>query len=217
MSLPRSIVGLVLTLLLATTVAAVRGAEDESKRTANKAPRKAKPARRSPKEIVTPSREAAALAFVEEHHPELRKILKQLQGMQPDRYEEAIADLFATSEQLAELKARDAERYELTLEQWKVQSRIGLLAAKMTRNSSESLKKELEKLLNEQIDLRIRQHRQEAQRLEKRIQRSQELAQKLESDREKLVNAQMRRFIQTKPKTSAATSKEETSEKEKTR
>ena len=67
--------------------------------------------------VVTPERESAALLFAERHHPELRGLLDRLKVNNPDQYEDAIADLFRTSERLAGLQARTPERYDLELEQ----------------------------------------------------------------------------------------------------
>lgn len=188
-------------LLLAATTGPLASAADDppaAKAAAqSKSARKARPPKRA-KSILTPSREAAALAFVKENHSELLQVLKQLKAMQPDQYEEAIAELFQTSEQLAELSGRDETRYQLALESWKLQSRIELLAARMTRRSSDGQKRELQELLSRQVDLKIKQHRLEQERLESRLRRNQEQLERLQSDREKFIASHMRRLLPAK-------------------
>ena len=56
------------------------------------------------------AREAAALAFVHEHHPELESLLASLKERQPKQYEAAIRDLFRHSERLAGYQEKDAAR-----------------------------------------------------------------------------------------------------------
>ena len=89
------------------------------------------------------AREADALAFVRQHHPELATVLEALKPMNPAEYRKAILELSQVSRTLAELKARNPRRYELVLEGWKAKSRVELLAAQLAGAPSEELRSRL--------------------------------------------------------------------------
>ena len=76
-------------------------------------------------------REAAALAFVRENHPELADLLEQLKAMKPDQYERAINELWQVSRTLANYKKNEKRRYQPALDVWKARSRAELLAAQL--------------------------------------------------------------------------------------
>ena len=88
-------------------------------------------ARLSRSAVFTAEREAAALVFVERHHPELGSLLERLKPMNEAEYEKAIVELFSLSETLADLSQRDPKRHELAVEAWKARSRVQLLTAQM--------------------------------------------------------------------------------------
>ncbi|MCA9268287.1 MAG: hypothetical protein KDA41_07440 [Planctomycetales bacterium] len=95
-----------------------------------------KPAKRSSPDGRTPmgltvAREAAAMAFVRAHHPDLEQLLVQLKEVQPKQYEEAVRDLFRTSERMATLAERDLPRHDAELAVWRSRSRVQLLSAQL--------------------------------------------------------------------------------------
>ena len=107
--------------------------------------RRSRPIRNSAatRRAVTPEREAEALAFVREHHPELATVLEALKPRNPAEYRKAIGELSQVARTLAEVKARNPRRYELALDAWKAKSRVELLAAQLAgladaRNSGAS-------------------------------------------------------------------------------
>lgn len=104
----------------------------------------------------TAEREAAALTFVRQHHPELADLLTRLKDRRPQEYQKAIRDLFRVSERLALSNEQQPARYELELQEWKLASRIQLLAARMSMNGSPALEQELRGLLADQLEV----HRQ---------------------------------------------------------
>lgn len=121
---------------------------------------------------VTPEREAAVQAFVEEHHPELAELLKHLKGQKNVRqYERAIRDLYAVSERLSGLQKVDSQRYEPELKAWKLKSRIQLLSARLTMGEDQELKQELKAALARQYDVRRELLAMEQQRLRARLQK----------------------------------------------
>lgn len=107
-----------------------------------------------PMQEVTPERAAAAETFARLNHPDLAELLKRLKAARQGDYDNAIRALFRESERLAKLKGRDAERYALELEVWKISSRIQLAAARLAMEDSPELRSELLALVRAKIDAR---------------------------------------------------------------
>jgi hypothetical protein len=100
-------------------------------------------------------REAAALTFVREHHPEVADLLARLKSNRPGQYRKAIRELSQQNQRLAQWKDRDPARYELELRLWKLQSKVQLLSARATMSGSVVEETELRQVLAEQMDVRI--------------------------------------------------------------
>lgn len=155
--------------------------------------------------IITPEREAAALAFANLHHSELTALLTALSTRNPAQYQNALRDLYRASERLAQVQEKDAERYELDLADWKVSSRIQILVAKLSMAPSQAVKDELRLLIGEQADIRIKMLQLERDRAAARQAKAEELLQAAESGREAEVKRRYEMFLRgPKPKTKAA-------------
>jgi hypothetical protein len=153
----------------------------------------------------TPEREAAALRFVEVHHPEFAGILRTLQGMDEAKYRETVREIFQRSETLAELAERDLAQHEVALAEWKNRSRLALAAARVQRQTNDALLAELRQLLGEQIDLKIRRKRMERDRAAAQVTKAEEAIAKLSSEREQTVEQQLRRFARAGEKSKGKT------------
>jgi len=107
----------------------------------------------------SPEREAKALEFVGRHHPDLAPVLQRLKGLNRAEYEQAIRELFETSERLAVMKPLDEALHGLMLEAWQVDSEIKLLAARysVAARKDPAVEARLRELLYRQIDLQRRQ------------------------------------------------------------
>lgn len=126
--------------------------------------------------LLTPEREAAALTFVERHHRELVDILRYLKEERPKAYEQAMLELFRVSERLAQHQMQSDERYEIELALWKIESRIELLAARLKMAGLDSpagqtLAPQLEKLLEQRLELRMKRLAWERCRIAERMER----------------------------------------------
>lgn len=167
----------------ATGDAAVKSKSDE-KAPAESKDRKSKsaPEKRPGRVSLTPAREAAAMTFARLHHPELADLLVKLKTRKARQYDQAVRQLFQTSERLARARDRSPERHELELDAWKLDSRIRLLAARMTMNSDTKRDEELKSLLKDRAELRLRQLTNERQRLAERIDRIDALIERMGSD-----------------------------------
>lgn len=146
---------------------------------------------------VTPEREAGARLFAERHHPELAELLEQLKETNPEGYEKAIQELFATSERLARLMERQPERYELELSVWKVDSRIRLLAARSAMGENEGRRQALKKLLLEKNDLRLQLLQLDRQRVAVRLERLDASISELETNGEAVADAELERLLRS--------------------
>lgn len=168
------------------------GARPAPRTTGDTAGRDARPER---KDQSPEARESAALAFVRENHPELSSLLEQLKAMKPDQYERAIAELATISRNLANLKRNDERRYQLALEAWKTRSRAELIAAQLVGAPSPELESQLRAALENQIDVEIRQQRLERESAEARLRRANETIERLESQRDKLVESRYQTLL----------------------
>lgn len=140
----------------------------------------------------TPAREAAALTFVRTHHPELAALLEQLKLNNFSDYQAAIRDLFRTSERLAHAQEHRPERYELELQEWKLSSRIQLLAARLTMGKSQAVEDELRSLLSEHSAVRLELLTIERSRVTGRLA---ELDAKIEAARSESVDARLEKLL----------------------
>lgn len=140
---------------------------------------------------ITPEREAAVMTFVRRNHAELAELLAHLKENQPKEYERAIRELFRTSERLTLIHDRDREQYDLEVQLWKTQSRIQLLTARLQMGDSDELRGELRELLGEQIDNRAALLRHDREKAAKRLAKIEDDLQRLESDREKVIERQL--------------------------
>jgi hypothetical protein len=161
------------------------------------------PAKTAP---LTPEREAAALAFARTNHPELAELLVSLKTMDETQYKTAVSSLANQAESLAALAKRDPEVHAVALREWKTQSRISVLAAKVTHLDPAArpvVEGELKKLIEEQADLRIGRKELEVKRATEQLRKSEEQLQKLRSDRESWIAQQLKRWLRIKDKPKA--------------
>jgi hypothetical protein len=143
----------------------------------------------------TPEREAAAMAFVREHQPEVADLLERLKANRPVQYRRAAQQLFRSSEQVARWKDRDHERYDLELKAWKTTSRIQLLMARATMASDKAASDEFDASLRaalvEQQETRIALRKLERDRLAHRLAAADKDVARLTADRDAAVEKQL--------------------------
>jgi hypothetical protein len=138
--------------------------------------------------VLTLPRKAAALAFARKHHPELAKLLVGLEPRNRKAYSRAMHELYRTSERLARAQGRlTAERYEMELDAWKLDSRIRLLAARvsLSKKNNPKLEAELKQALLDRVNIRIQKIRQEQTRLNQRLEKLNASLLSIEKNREK--------------------------------
>ncbi|MBC7851852.1 MAG: hypothetical protein IAF94_00305 [Pirellulaceae bacterium] len=141
---------------------------------------------------ITAEREAAVMTFVQQNHAELRELLNHLRDNRRKDYERAIRELSRDAERIGQLKARDGKQYELEIQAWTIKSRIQLLTAHLAMGDKEEIRSQLRSLLNEQMDVRSAVLKRERERAQDRLIRIEQDLSRLENDRQKIVENQLR-------------------------
>ncbi len=106
-------------------------------------------------EPISPKRETAAVAFAQQHHPQLAELLTRLKASHPEQYTKALRELDKTRARLEKAHETDADRYAILLREWQLDSRVRLLAARITMSTSDELEIELRQVLIERHDVRL--------------------------------------------------------------
>jgi hypothetical protein len=95
------------------------------------------------------------VTFAQKHHPELAELLARLKASYPEQYTKALRELDKTRTRLDKARETDADRYAILLREWQLDSRVRLLAARLTMSTSEELETELRQALTERHDVRL--------------------------------------------------------------
>lgn len=140
--------------------------------------------------VITAEREAAAMAFVKEHHSELAELLIHLKESTPKEYERAIRDLSRASERLAQIRERDSQLYDLELKVWQARSRAQLLNARLQMTEDEAIRKKLRDALTEEYDLRLQILTRDRDRLAEKTKNLDEQISRLKQRRDEGIEGQ---------------------------
>jgi hypothetical protein len=145
-----------------------------------------------PPHPFAPEREAAAMAFVRRHHPELARLLENLKKTDLREYHRAVGALYTASQRLANVQQRNPELYEREIREWKLKSHIQLLVAqtRMTPDD-ETLRQVLRKSLIEQLELRKAKLVEERNRLAERLEKMDQQISEMKHDLATLADKQM--------------------------
>lgn len=184
------LVGLLLLIGNTSTAHAQAGDAGAAKSPPPSASRKARnKSRAKERERIGPQRQQKLLGFVREHHPELENLLKTLQEKRPDKYRSAIRALNQSYERLLQLEG-DPKKYHAALRNWKLKSRIDLLAARIAIKDNPQQREKLKKLVAQHVDARANQLRAEKKRLEQRMAKIDQQLARVGQNREQEVERQ---------------------------
>ncbi|QDU11155.1 hypothetical protein [Gimesia aquarii] len=150
---------------------------------------------------IGPNREKLALEFAKQHHPELAKLIQRLKKHKPREYKRALRDLDNTRTKLERFKNRDTERYRLTLERWEVDSRIRLLAARVSVMGSATDKSKLKNLITKRVDLQLELLRYDQKQAEKRVEKLQKSISEIVENRDDYIDAEFKKINRSIKKT----------------
>jgi hypothetical protein len=176
----------ILGLLAASSVLGADG--DQDARPKAPAPKPAEPL--APE--LDPAREADALAFVRDQHPELATVLEALKPMNPAEYRKAIAELSEVARSMAEVKRKNPRRHEVILASWRAKSRVELLAAQLAGSPTEELRSQLRTAIETRIDAEIARRRFDLEQAEAAAKKAREALDLLENHRETAVESRFR-------------------------
>ena len=160
----------------------------------------------APRSITfTPEREAAALAFVATHRPELPPVLEDLKARQPSEYQRAICDFFWVSETLAAMRQADPQRHDLALRTWRLETLTHLLTSQLAGRptDAERLRTELAQAVQQLVDVQIETSAYDLKRQEAQLRRAQERHQRLADRRNDLVRERLGALEQAIEQTTA--------------
>jgi hypothetical protein len=145
-----------------------------------------------PKAAAQPEvNEGDVLEFVREHHEELADLLDQLKASRPKEYQKAVRDLSRVRERLRLMKTTDDQRYQLELSIWKTETKIQLLAARLSMGDKSEARDQLRQALNEQIDLRLSLLKHEREVAQERVSRLDAQIEKLDKERSQVIDKQL--------------------------
>lgn len=107
----------------------------------------------------------AALEFATEHHPELARLLEQLEKSRPQEFARAVRELSQQIQVLERSREKNPARYEAQLQVWKQDSQIRVLMARWSYNHDPKLEKQIRDLLKQRQEVRSQQLKAEKVRL----------------------------------------------------
>ena len=148
-------------------------------------------------EPISPKREAAAVAFAQQHHPQLAELLTRLKASHPDQYTKALRELDKTRTRLEKAREIDADRYAILLREWQLDSRVRLLAARITMTTSEELETELRQVLTERHDVRLQLLTYDREKSKTRLQKVDEQIAEHVQNRESSIDREFDRIKKT--------------------
>jgi hypothetical protein len=137
--------------------------------------------------------ESGAWGFVMTHHPELGEVLSRLKTMHPKQYEKAIQQIAVSAERINRFMKTDKVLGEMELNDWKYESQVKLLAAKISLMGPEQaiVEEELAKTVRKQLENRIKinelQRERAALRLKMLDEQTAKLSKNLDEDVERRV------------------------------
>lgn len=153
----------------------------------------------------TPEREAAVLKFVQEHHPDLSAVVARLESVNRRQYEQAIRELYQQAEKLQHVRVTDEELYALLLTNWKLSSRIEILAARLACATEENkqLEAELKQLVRDKVahERRLVEHRKK--RLLENLEKTEESLRWFDGNAEQIAQRRFKILLNSRKKLEA--------------
>ena len=119
---------------------------------------------------IDQARRENAMRFVDEHQPQLRRLMGVLEKNRPAQYRRAMSSLVREVERLQELQDRDSDRFANALALWNNQKSTEYLSAQIAlRGESDELREKLRMLITERRALLLAGVEAEMQSLENRL------------------------------------------------
>lgn len=148
---------------------------------------------------VSDARDAAVIAFVQEHSPELAAVLAHLERRKPDEYRRALDDVTRGVAPLIDAKTKDPELWTLEVRNWQARTRVELLVAQLLAGTTKR-RGELEKRLREALAAELDA---KAAHLGYRKRRSMawydRQLDRIDDERDELIDARMKSLLREQP------------------
>ena len=135
--------------------------------------------------------ETDAIAFVQEHHPELVSLLQSLKSMRQKEYEMAIREIVRTRKRLESLSKREVDSHAMELDAWKLQSKIDLLIARGIARDKAFDTADLRELLKLQVENQKKRWKHEQLSLIKRLEQLDQLLVRTVGHEEEKIDQQL--------------------------
>lgn len=130
--------------------------------------------KKAAKPEVTAEERATAMKFASQNHPELARLLEQLEKSRPGEFSRAARELTQQIQTLERIREKNPAKYQTQLENWKRDSQIRVLMARWSRNKDPELEKQVRKLLIQRRESRLVQLRAEQQRMAEQLRKVEE-------------------------------------------
>lgn len=143
---------------------------------------------------ISKHREDAAVRFARGHHPELAELLEGLRETDPQNFQAGLRVLTRDAERLEKMLERNDERYPVSLELWKLDSRIRLEIARMSMSPGEDFEPRLRPLMEDRQSARVRLIQMERLRTAERLAKYDEQLKTLQSQSSDLVGSEIERL-----------------------
>ena len=129
----------------------------------------AKPNRPKPKATAKSlPNDSPGIRLAEKHMQELLPLIEHLQKRSPGQYEKAIRELDRSAKRLESLKKRDAQLFEIALEEWTTRTELQLTKAKLRVGKSADGDQRIRDRQATLLDLQIKRLNRETELLSQR-------------------------------------------------
>jgi len=137
------------------------------------------------------------MEFVHANHKKMETLLIALEESKPEKFRFAINRISKTMNKIKPYKNRRPERYAVLIERWKVKSEIELLTARLANREDEAVRAQLNLLIESFVDNREELLALEQRHLRKRLARTERLLEVIKTDRESVVEKNVRSIERT--------------------
>jgi hypothetical protein len=128
-------------------------------------PNKPEQGEKRPRTEKSEAERKAAMEFATQHHPELARLLEQLEKSRPNEFARAIRDLNKQLQQLEITREKNPTRYDAQLESWKLESQIRVLTARWSLSRDAELETQIRGLLKQRREAKMAQLKADKERL----------------------------------------------------
>ncbi|NQV28897.1 MAG: hypothetical protein HQ518_31470 [Rhodopirellula sp.] len=143
---------------------------------------------------ISKEREEVAVDFAREHHPELAALLEGLRKTDTRNFQAGLRELTRDAERLGKMLERKDDRYRISLELWKLDSRIRLEVARMSMSPGEDFELRLRPLMEQRQAVRLQLTLLEHQRTAERLAKYEEQLKTLQSGSDELIDSEIERL-----------------------